>query len=119
MNRKESSWSWFDQIYEYEFRVFLEPGLLSKSMFLGMYHSDIPLRCLPRAQGPRSKSMFLEMWLSCGGNFAPALPPSHVKEHVLGDGALLSPSIKYPSSTHQVNSPAPGHRSFAFQPTAP
>jgi len=24
MNRKESSWSWFDQIYEYEFRVFLE-----------------------------------------------------------------------------------------------
>ena len=40
MNRKEASWSWFDQIYEYEFRVFLEPGLLSKSMFLGMYHSD-------------------------------------------------------------------------------
>ena len=28
MNRKEASWSWFDQIYEYEFRVFLEPGLL-------------------------------------------------------------------------------------------
>jgi len=24
MNRKEASWSWFDQIYEYEFRVFLE-----------------------------------------------------------------------------------------------
>jgi len=63
MNRKEASWSWFDQIYEYEFRVFLEAwslracSLRCGSLTFVWFGRSSPAPLL-------SKSMFLEMGLS-------------------------------------------------------
>lgn len=72
MNRKEASWSWFDQIYEYEFRVFLG-GLWLWRLILGMVACGSNVLVKPSGLIPSGHN--LSAFIS-DRNPSPGIPPN-------------------------------------------